>query len=87
MQYIGKGNYYRALDSAKRISNENADRYDVDNIQWEKAATTREAFKMEAMKMKTAGFGKTIHELYNKMWSPGKNYSIQDGDTDEGYWK
>ena len=80
MQYIGKGSSYRAATSANRIFDE----YHVKatDIDWKPAANNREAFKAEYRKMKNAGWvpGQGCPNLYNKITSPGRLYSIQDGE-------
>ncbi len=79
-EYVGKGNINRMNRSVKRLENAFNDK--AIDAKHTKTATVREAFKAEAREQAKRGFidGKTPGNLYNKIWSPGRKMSIEDGD-------
>ena len=72
--YVGKGGFKRAIDSA--ISHANPNRLNdnlgdvVVSINWQKAANNNAAFIDEFIKQCKRGVGNL--DTYNKIWSPGK---------------
>ena len=73
--YIGKGGFNRAINSAMRNANEYGD--EVVSIMWKSAPNDKVAFIDEYLMQKRFG-GVSRHEptlpTYNKIWSPGKRY-------------
>ena len=72
--YIGKGNFNRAMTSAKAHA-ESVD--DILSIRWKSAPSSRDAFIDEyLMQRRFGGVLSGDQELltYNKIWSPGRRY-------------
>ncbi len=74
--YVGKGGILRVIASAVRHSVE--DTTIPVAIIWMPAENEREAFKMEYIIMCNYGFGTDGSQLKNKIWSPGRNFYLQD---------
>lgn len=73
--YIGKGGFHRAIDSAGRYIKDGTDM--VTDIRWKSAPNCREAFIDEyLMQKRFGGVTRSTPKLrtYNKIWSPGKRY-------------
>ena len=72
--YVGKGGYKRAINSAQR----NARRYfdEVTSISWKRAPNARAAFMDEYIMQKKRGVLSSNRNAmtYNKIWSPGRKY-------------
>lgn len=72
--YVGKGGFKRAINSAKRIS-KNGD--EVVSISWKKAENEKAAFIDEYKMQLKNEVGRSNPYTYNKIWSPGKRYMEQ----------
>lgn len=74
--YVGKGGFNRAITSAKRYTKNDV----VESIRWKSAPNTRKAFIDEYQMQKWRGVlsGNKYNQTYNKIWSPGRRYSIMD---------
>ncbi len=72
--YVGKGGFNRALNSAERYCKNGAD--EVVSIFWQYAPDTRTAFIDEyIMQCKRGVLSSNKNAMtYNKIWSPGKKY-------------
>ncbi|QKJ30359.1 RHS repeat-associated core domain-containing protein [Mucilaginibacter mali] len=78
MKYHGKGPYERARASAKRIGKANDTKVAEDGIDWEPAASDKQAFKDEDDRMNTDEGGHKSNDNYNKRASPGKAIKEQE---------
>ena len=72
--YVGKGSFQRAINSAERYVNKYGD--EVVGIKWKSAPTERASFIDEYYRMMKRGVNN--NNTYNKIWSPGKKYYAQD---------
>jgi hypothetical protein len=77
-KYHGKGDYDRALVSAKRL--EDARGIKRTDIDWTPADSTRQSFIDEAIRIKNDGGVGDGKRNYNKINSPGEKLRIQKGD-------
>lgn len=83
MTYVGKGGYNRMIKSAERYGG------DVKTMKWTKANSHREAFINEYKTM--CKYGGPNNKMannplsLNKIWSPGRNYYLQDYGTYYSY--
>ena len=72
--YVGKGNFQRAITSAKNKSNKYSDA--VKTITWKSADNNKAAFLDEFyMQSKYGGRKRDGAPVYNEIWSPGRRYS------------
>ena len=73
--YIGKGGFYRAINSATRNATKYGD--EVTSIMWKSAPNSRAAFIDEYLMQKRFGgvlsSDPNLH-TYNIIWSPGRRY-------------
>ena len=72
--YVGKGSYKRAINSAERYVNKYGD--EVASISWKSAPNARSAYVDEYYRMTKRGVNNA--NTYNKIWSPGRRYYAQD---------
>jgi hypothetical protein len=72
MKYHGKGGMKRAEDSAKRI--EDLHSVERTNIDWTDAASTKQSFIDEAIRISKDGGVGLEHGNYNKINSPGEKF-------------
>ena len=70
--YVGKGGFNRAINSAKRLEKIGND--EVVSISWKSAPSARDAFIDEYYMMCRRGINNA--NTYNKIWSPGRSYHI-----------
>ena len=73
--YVGKGNFNRAISSATRNASKHSD--EVVSIMWKSASDARAAFIDEYLLQKLRGGVLSSNKnlkTYNKIWSPGKRY-------------
>ena len=68
--YVGKGSYKRAINSAERYVNKYGD--EVVSISWKSAPSNKAAFIDEYYRMQKRGVNNA--NTYNKIWSPGRKY-------------
>ena len=75
--YVGKGGYKRAINSAQRNAKKYSD--EVKSISWKRAPNARDAFIDEYIMQKQRGVLKSNSKAmtYNKIWSPGRKYYFQ----------
>jgi hypothetical protein len=72
--YVGKGSFQRAINSAERYVNKYGD--EVASISWKSAPTERASFIDEYYRMMKRGVNNA--NTYNQIWSPGRRYLMQD---------
>jgi RHS repeat-associated protein len=73
MNYVGKGGFGRAIDSAMEKVRMHGD--EVTSIRWKSAPNETAAFIDEYLMQKRLGVNPKL--TYNKIWSPGKKMFIQ----------
>ena len=72
--YVGKGGFMRAINSAQRNSKKYSD--PVMSITWKSAPNSKTAFYDEYRRMRVRGVDND--NTYNKIWSPGRSYYYSD---------
>ena len=68
-KYVGKGGFNRAITSAKKHADDNADI--VKSISWRSSTNNKKAFVDEYARQ-VANQYNNGGKLYNKIWSPGR---------------
>ena len=75
--YVGKGGFNRAIKSAQKTRKIDGEIDDVvESIRWKPAPNHRQAFKEEFIMQSQKRVNNS--DTYNKIWSPGRRYFIDD---------